>query len=478
MNNIIDFDFQSELAFASYANLSIGRPDVRSLADADMSTVQATKFAAEWRVLDQENLSNGLSATVFQRVAGGPSYLAIRGTEKGRESLLDLNADYILALGFPPQLNGQYISLSAKVQQWLANGTLTPGFTVTGHSLGGYLAGAIGIAFQSEVSAVYSYNAPGIGGALIGGAYQALKQALGLGSLSILPTSYNLRGSRGLSLIAGLGAQLSPPIGVEIEGAPGFGLDNHAISRISDSLAVFALLGQFNSAYDMDQIARIVSASSNRDADTLENAVNPLAKALGLPAIPVDDRNALFSTIVDLQGLATSSQAHAEIRAFPGQSVSSLLANALSSDGVSYRAALVGLDPYAVVGSASYTQRISADTELGLYEPISGNGLSDQYLADRAAMLVWKIQDYISDSSRVLPGNRPETYKYIDKTLKDSTGNDLTFTVRGRQLGSVGNPVFVTFGSTASETLTGGNLAIGDHLYGRWRKRHSRWTRG
>ena len=161
MATLTDFYVQSQLAFASYASLNKGIPDVEALKDAGMSTAQATKFASNWVVLDQTNAANGLSATVFQKASGGQRYLAVRGTESDSVTgaALDLTADYILALGFPPQLNGQYISLSAKVQQWLADGTLVPGFSATGHSLGGYLAGAIGVSFQSDVSAVYSYNA-------------------------------------------------------------------------------------------------------------------------------------------------------------------------------------------------------------------------------------------------------------------------------------------------------------------------------
>jgi len=92
--------------------------------------------------------------------------------------------------------------------------------------------------------------------------------------------------------------------------------------------------------------------------------------------------------------------------------------------------------------------------------------MTSEYLADRAEMLVWKIADYSTDGSRALRGDSVETYRYTDKTLKDSFGGDLSFTVIGRQLGSVGNPAMVTFGSDASETFIGGNLAVGDSFYG------------
>jgi len=472
MADVNRFSELSELAFASYANLTKGMAGSAvgtALVGAGFAESQAVQFASEWSVVDQFNSASGLSAFVFRNIESGQRYLAIRGTDLTSVSgtLPDLTANYMLALGIPQELNIQYISLSSKVRQWLADGTLTSGFTTTGHSLGGYLAGAIGLGFRSDVSAVYAYNAPGIGGGVAGGAFQLLKQALGLGNVSALPTSYNLRGSRGLSVIAGLGAQLSPPVPVEIEGASGVGLDNHSILKISDSLAVYALLSRFAPDLDMGELSRIVSSSSRRDIDTLERTINPLARALGVPLVPIEDRNAIFSTIALLEPIATSTPMVTQVRSLAGMPVTALLTSTLTPEGIGYRRALLDLESYAVVsGDSAYIERINANGNLDLYDPLTGTGLTQNYLADRAEMLAWKILDYSVDGSRALRGTSVETYKYTDKTLKDASGNDLTFTAVGRRPELVGNPAFIIFGSDASETLTGGNLAVGDSLYG------------
>ena len=67
---------------------------------------------------------------------------------------------------------------------------------------------------------------------------------------------------------------------------------------------------------------------------------------------------------------------------------------------------------------------------------------------------------------RALRSKQPLTFDYTDKTLKDANGNDLTFRVVGTQPSTVNTPVKIVFGSDQNETLTGGDVYIGDHLYG------------
>jgi hypothetical protein len=60
-----------------------------------MTSAQATDFASKWTVVDQYSDASGVGATVFQEIATGTKYLAIRGTTP--TDIGDLNADYILA---------------------------------------------------------------------------------------------------------------------------------------------------------------------------------------------------------------------------------------------------------------------------------------------------------------------------------------------------------------------------------------------
>jgi hypothetical protein len=183
MSAISDYFKQSELALAAYAQLSSGITGdsyISALQEAGMSPIQAQRFSQQWTVLAQYNhtsdpypvydentgellrydtTTNGLSVTVFQDSAG-QKYLAIRSTD----DLYDLGTDLVSAaiLG-STRFQAQYQSLKLKVQEWMANGTLPNQFTVTGHSLGGFLATGLASEFAANVTHAYLYNAPVVG---------------------------------------------------------------------------------------------------------------------------------------------------------------------------------------------------------------------------------------------------------------------------------------------------------------------------
>jgi hypothetical protein len=72
---------QSMLAEAAYADLQTGTPNKQALIDAGMGDAQANDFIKHWTVVDQYYDTSGISATVFQEVATGTKYLAIRGAQ-------------------------------------------------------------------------------------------------------------------------------------------------------------------------------------------------------------------------------------------------------------------------------------------------------------------------------------------------------------------------------------------------------------
>jgi pimeloyl-ACP methyl ester carboxylesterase len=202
---------------------------------------QARAFAADYRVVDrydgkvphtyvddfgveqQATLDTGLSVTLFERLADGHRVVAIRGTEVS--DLRDFHNDVLLALGVSKALP-QMAALKAKVQEWLETGRLSRGFTVTGHSLGGFLATSLTAAFSSQIANVYAYNAPGIGGVLAGGAatglpYDQVRQVLQLLVVSMSgvdPSKVtNVRALQGITPIAGLGALVGTGVDVLAE---------------------------------------------------------------------------------------------------------------------------------------------------------------------------------------------------------------------------------------------------------------------
>jgi hypothetical protein len=144
----------------------------------------------------------------------------------------------------------QYQSLVDKVAQWQVDGVISAQTTITGHSLGGYLAAAVKSYYSSSFGAAYTFNAPGVGSAL-GSVTQFFQSAFGL--TPNLTDVYDLRGTTGLSFIAGLGMHMGTSVPVEIESAPGFGLGNHSIGRINQSLAVLAAFAKLDTTLNLQQ---------------------------------------------------------------------------------------------------------------------------------------------------------------------------------------------------------------------------------
>ncbi|WP_037588306.1 hypothetical protein [Stenoxybacter acetivorans] len=265
-NSIQTIYQQSLLALASYAeNLKFNiprEPYIDALADKNMAERQASSFVDAWKVIDQYTDASGVSATVFESTQG-TRHLAIRGSE----SPGDYNADFILAVGFPSYLNPQFIQLQTQVRSWIDSGALNNGFTVSGHSLGGYLAAAVGTWF-AEAGQVYTYNAPGLGGP-VGNIVEAFRAAFGLDDTALAADIINIRGTGGISVISGLGAQLSPPILVETETSLN-PLSNHSIGTLSESLAIYALFNALMPTLTIAKIGEIIQAAVNINERSLE----------------------------------------------------------------------------------------------------------------------------------------------------------------------------------------------------------------
>ena len=234
MKSIVEYFKQSELALAAYANLIPGVDPVPALQDSSvgMSAAQAARFASTWTVIAPTftDAVTGVSVTIFQNNLTGQKTLAIRGTQASGN---DRTADGLLALGLPSNLNPQFTALKTQLDAWLADPAMLKdqNFTVSGHSLGGYLAVAVKQAYPQATDA-YLFNAPGVGGPL-GNLADALTSAFGLNGT---PSSniWNIRSSEGFPAISGLGYQLGTAISIQTEAAAN-PLDNHSIVGLTDA---------------------------------------------------------------------------------------------------------------------------------------------------------------------------------------------------------------------------------------------------
>ena len=282
MVSIADLLLFSEAAFAAYADANTGEQYRALLIAEGFADNQARRFVETWTPVTSfeheaepywiyeptsglpigpYTATNGLSATVFENVTTHERVLAIRGTDDAADVASDLIS--VFALGSPKN-QGQYQSLRTKVQEWIANGTLPQHFSVTGHSLGGFLATGLALEFPQNVDHAYLYNSPGLGGLTNRPVLDQIARIYHITGGSYDPTKFtNVRAKPGPSAAAGLGSHPSPPILIEGEdqGGYGVGFNSHSMKFLTDSLAVHDAFGHIGGERSLETVEKSSPAS-------------------------------------------------------------------------------------------------------------------------------------------------------------------------------------------------------------------------
>lgn len=476
---INNYFVHAQLGFAAYAPLYYGISGNAyrdSLIIGGMSVTQAQIFSQKWHVASQfSDQMSGLSATVFEDLVDGKRYLSIRGTEP--TDIGDIGTDLLIVLtGYEINLSAQYRQLKAKVSEWLADGTLQPGFTVSGHSLGGFLATGLTADFATSLSHAYLYNAPGLNG-MLGSATAPILQAFGITAPVDASKISNIKADAGLSPIAGLGAQVSVPVWIAIENQ--FLSDvsnspparNHAQEILSDTLSVYAAYSALMPALTAESMASIIHAASVQNKTSLESALDVLRKVIlgEVQATVEGDRDDFYRNLYALQqdDRYKAFIGKASFRDLSSTSAGTLTAEAKESFGSFL--ALKYLLPFTIGGATDVLAQAYPDLYLVWLEDqakrVSGQTdmkYSDQWLRDRATLLIWKEKYFSADGQVALRGGDTETYIFENKGLNEP---DLSLTVVGHQRLSVVSPGKVVFGSSESETITGSDIRAGDRLY-------------
>lgn len=272
MSTFIQYNTYAQAALASYASALVAG-DVNNTAryrqpEVGMAPAQATAFNATWNALQQSPLNgNGFSAVLLQNRTTGEKVLAIAGTNGWADWITDLVniALYGTVLGMP-----QYLSLESFYTQLVSSGKLgaTEQITLTGHSLGGFLAQAFTARHSSVVSAAYTYNAPGFGNS------ETLLGFLGIIDTNAAAKITNVHAADGLSMTAGLGVMLgaSRPVRIEADANP---LSNHSVVTLGDALAVHELYARLQPGLSTNQIGAQFIAAGYRER-RLEDALDAL----------------------------------------------------------------------------------------------------------------------------------------------------------------------------------------------------------
>lgn len=396
MPAISDYLNYAEVALASYGpTLNVGSgnnaPKYRQVG---MAETQAIQFDKDWSVLGQAEIGDGFSAALFQKIDAtgnpiGEKALGIRGTEAshwGIDYLFDVVAIALLGTNSGTQ---QYASLNAFYQQMVSIGKLGANeqFTVSGHSLGGFLAQAFTAKHDAVVKATYTYNAPGFSGPVpVGGVGSQLLEMFGITDASVPSNKiFNARAVDGLSATSGLGQMIGYVNTFNIEKSDP--ISNHSIVTLTDSLAVQAMLSMLDPAVLQSTANSLVQAASNQHGNTLEQLLDGVRRmALGpsVASTGTGDHNMLYANLKHL----TDSPA---FTALAGKATITLASSSLATTAKTDFGAFLSLNALSpVIISTTDAAAISA---LKAANP----ELSAAWTADRNARLygdTTKIFDY------------------------------------------------------------------------------------
>ena len=459
MTDINAYYQQAQLAMGAYAaNLHQGDSGstndsyVDKLIEAGMSRSQAELFADIYSVVDQHvSFQTGLSVTVFSD-SSGSKYMAVGGTEP--TDLLDWQSDFAILTGlvggyFPPQ----YTELRLYYQQLINQGLLSSSevITVTGHSLGGFLAQLFSVDHADVVTNTYTYNAPGIGGFV-----SQLGELFGITDGTIDGSAIVNIQSIGLSATAGFGTLIGLVETVFIEDQAPNLIDNHRILQLADAIAVYDLLSKVDASKDMQQITQILKNASNMPEKSLENIVNALGEIYHAGEyVNVGNRDALYTRIKDISEsqLFAQSIGFVNVVSMSEFTPDSYAVAAAADLGFLY--ALEKLNPFAIVG------------DNGLYPELDTSQYTQQYLQDRAYLLenqlIRAASDYpLSEYGSEFDG---QGQQYVDINLH-FVDADTNYDAWKYHPASLSQKVSITFGSDSNADQLIGTDEI-DHLYGR-----------
>ncbi|MGH8239447.1 MAG: calcium-binding protein, partial [Steroidobacteraceae bacterium] len=317
------------------------------------------------------------------------------------------------------------------------------------------------------VTAAYAYNTPGFFGARA----QMIDFFGGVGSIPEERIT-NIRSVGGISMIAGLGVLFGTSQDLQIE-ASSTQVLNHLIFRAADAAAVQSVLAQLDPSASQSTLNHLVRAAAADYDSTLESLLDAVRRTVLGSGVadtivtPIADREALYTNLAALI-------ADAGFQALAGNLRIDIAIDIAASDARTRFSALVALrtlSPFVFHGSTPGNQTLldntladghgelheqwQADLSLSAEQRAAGMGnFSDQWLADRAAMLSLMIERNQRDASELdttHSGGIALSYRDLATSVQIQTGEE-------------GPRSQVIFGSDADDAVSGEELA--DRIYG------------
>jgi hypothetical protein len=376
--------------------------------------------------------------------------------------------------------------------------------TLTGHSLGGHLANFALRLFPDLFDQSVTFNAAGFDPVTAGPAAlrwtdefvdlfadflpspPASSFAAVADRLYVLESESSGPGND-LSFVASDACGFSPKDEIFITTEK----NSHSMDQFMDALAVQALLEKLNPSWNNVQTGELICAASSAEGASEEGIVNalstlflsgddarPLEKSEAssdrLSPAPFDARDALHSRLIKLENVIDGF-GNIQIDFFKSTSPSVLNAAALRQDnvGLAARYALVHLNPFIVTGNDALYAPHNNEGQLDLVNPTTGQGLSEQYLEDRAKFLALKnelaLQDAIRQDQITEPGyfkdcatgafitNHPTPDHNLRQFLFGSSQGEVLQGMKGADHIFGGGGADTLLGNTDNDSLEGGS---------------------
>ncbi|MHB1198399.1 MAG: calcium-binding protein [Polaromonas sp.] len=473
-------------------------------------------FTVVTHIETSDVLGSGFDATVWKDNATGKLTVSMQGTEGLQDFLVDadlavtgnarsqivdmvnwwfristpagqsarqITLEPIYDSATPPNLLGTHYAAAPDVagSGLISAADLAQGIEVNGHSLGGYLATAFTRLFgsQAHVSHTSTFNSAGFASgseAVFTELQNLIGPSYGLGRYPSTAEQSNYFAQNGLNFTTNSFYFNQQGQRVELfNELDATQLGNHYLYKLTDALALGNALSTLDASFTTDKLNLLLAAGSNKTEGSIEGVLDSLrryfqgsdvaATQIGDVGNSAPSRADYYSNLDALQKLPAFQSLAGQLTVKPTTG-SNLRATARNSFAALI--ALQDLSPVYIGGKDAAADAVLAtvwqSTRASDYAAWTADKSSatpttftDNWIADRAAMLAAIVYRNQYDSSGVLTPNPAQGIKaghYLDL----ASNTDLT----------VGLDVSTTrefaFGGDAADTLFGRSAE--DHLYG------------
>ena len=343
---------------------------------------------------------------------------------------------------------------------------------VTGHSLGGHLAQALGRLFPNVVDTVYAHNTAGFYPGNADPFFHLLDPFIGQFDQSKIQYVYSYNGGEYIANDL-LHTQYGQRVGVLIEDQTPTVTGNHSIVLQARSLALHALFEKIDPQFDegdgtavaaFPKIDALIRAGAPDHPSTYEASLKSLAKLFlneDLSIEELTDLETFYAKLYAIRDVLGPDASSLAIESLTDKTANDLILAATNSDptttaAIAYRYALKALNPFAVTGG-DYSIH-NASGELEIYDPQERTGsLTQQWIDDRSVMLAGLIE--INTVDRASVSGVSNTFSIEGSTNYVDLRRGLT--LQGSFHGSGEN---VIFGGDFADVVQGASSV--DRLYG------------